>query len=163
MRAKALASLKKTTGRPVTSIQSKMNGGEDDDVNRIPTVAEMKEKMNAVTSQRPSTTRSTKPENMTKPDGTPKLWFHEDHCWYCDAKGHDRQSCDKYKKLLAANGGRRPAGYEGAFEKAQRHTGQSTARAIPLAQAEILTPANGPQDPRPARVEIEVATNPRGM
>ena len=64
--------------------------------------------------------RSTKPENMTNPDDTPKFWFHKDHCWYCDAKGHDRQSCDKYKKFLAANSGRRPAGYEGAFEKARK-------------------------------------------
>ena len=120
LRARSLASLKRKTGRPITSIQSQMGAGDEDDDNRVPTVAEMKEMMNAVTAQRPPRTRSTKPENMTNPDGTPKFWFHEDHCWYCDANGHDRQSCDKYKRLLAANGGRRPAGYEGAFEKARK-------------------------------------------
>ena len=120
LRAKSLASSKRKTGRPVTSIQSQMSAGENDDDNRVPTVADMKEMMNAVTAQRPPRTRSTMPESMTNHDGTPKLWFYEDHCWYCDAKGHDRQSCDKYKKLLAANGGRRPAGYEGAIEKARK-------------------------------------------
>ena len=105
LRARSLASLKRKTGRPITSIQSQMGAGDEDDDNRVPTIAEMKEMMSAVTAPRPPRTRSTKPENMTNPDGTPKFWFHEDHCWYCDAKGHDRQSCDKYKKLLAANGG----------------------------------------------------------
>ena len=133
MWAKAHVSLKRKTGRAVTSIQYQISGGEDGDDNQIPTVAEMKDMMNAVTAQRPPKTRSAKPENMTNPDGTPKFWFHEDHCWYCDAKGHDRQSCKKYKKLLATNGGQRNAGYEGAFEKARKghrakYSGVSTSR-----------------------------------
>ena len=78
MRAKALASSNRKIGRPVTSIQSQMSSGIDDDDNRIPTFAEMKEMMNAVTARRPPRPRSTKPENMTNPDGTPKFWFHED-------------------------------------------------------------------------------------
>ena len=138
-----------------------MGAGDEDDDNRIPTVAEMKEIVNAVTAQRPPRTRSTKPANMTNPDGTPKFRFHEDHCWYRDAKGHDRQNCvaTSTRNSLQPTGRVDLLDMKALLKRLERRTEQSMARATPLAQVEILIPVNDPQDPRPARVATEEMTN----
>ena len=47
-----------------------------------------------------------------------KCWFKPD-CWWCGADGHQKRDCDDYKKMLAKNGGTRPKGLKGAFEKAR--------------------------------------------
>ena len=47
-----------------------------------------------------------------------KFWFKPD-CWWCGADGHQKRDCEKYKKMLAENGGTRPKGLKGAFEKAR--------------------------------------------
>ena len=47
-----------------------------------------------------------------------KFWFKPD-CWWCGADGHQKRDCNLYKKMLADNGGTRPKGLKGAFEKAR--------------------------------------------
>ena len=47
-----------------------------------------------------------------------KFWFKPD-CWWCGADGHQKRDCEKYKKMLADNNGKRPKGLKGAFEKAR--------------------------------------------
>ena len=55
----------------------------------------------------------------TSPGPQPgKFWFKPD-CWWCGADGHQKRDCDDYKKMLAKNGGTRPKGLKGAFEKAR--------------------------------------------
>ena len=70
---------------------------------------------------------ANKNSNNDKPD--PRF----EGCWHCAKKGHSRQECQSYKKLIAANGGKRPAGYKGAYEKwrdAQKNKGVHTAAII---------------------------------
>ena len=43
-------------------------------------------------------------------------------CWCCGEKGHSRQDCSKFKAIKAANGGKFPQGYEGAYEKSMKKT-----------------------------------------
>ena len=38
-------------------------------------------------------------------------------CWCCGEQGHSRQKCPKFLKIKAANGGKVPKDYEGAYEK----------------------------------------------
>ena len=56
-----------------------------------------------------------------------------DGCWHCKIPGHTRQTCTAYKKLVAANGGRKPPGYKGAYEKwrdSQKASALTTAAAL---------------------------------
>ena len=41
-------------------------------------------------------------------------------CWCCNEAGPKRDACEKYKQILAANNGRKPEGYVGAYEKAKK-------------------------------------------
>ena len=47
-----------------------------------------------------------------------------------DGKGHTKRDCTKYKDLLENSGGKRPANYEGAFEKARKTFGEKHANAF---------------------------------
>ena len=38
-------------------------------------------------------------------------------CWHCLSEDHVRRKCPDFQKILKANGGKLPKGYEGAFEK----------------------------------------------
>ena len=41
-------------------------------------------------------------------------------CWCCGEEGHTRAKCDKFKAIIAKNGGKVPKNYEGAYEKAMK-------------------------------------------
>ena len=58
--------------------------------------------------------RDASPANrsgLSRPD--PKF----EGCWHCGGKCPSRKKCEKFKKLLRDNGGKLPAGYQGAYEK----------------------------------------------
>ena len=50
----------------------------------------------------------------------PGYSFPNDQCMECSSKNHRRANCPVYKKVLEANGGQRPAGHMGDFEKAHK-------------------------------------------
>ena len=67
-----------------------------------------------------------RPPSKDKPS---KCWFYKD-CWECGKNGHKRPDCPEYQALLAKNGGKRPKGHKGAFDKARdefrrKHGGRS--------------------------------------
>ena len=53
-----------------------------------------------------------------------------DGCWCCGKKGHSRQKCKKFLAIKEKNGGKVPADYEGAYEKAMK---KAAAAAKPVA------------------------------
>ena len=59
--------------------------------------------------------RDRRPPSKDKPL---KFWFDKD-CWECGKNGHKRPDCPEYQALLAKNGGKRPKGHKGAFDKAR--------------------------------------------
>ena len=62
----------------------------------------------------PGPRRESSPSNrsgLSRPD--PKF----EGCWHCGGKCPSRKKCEKFKKLLKDNGGKLPAGYQGAYEK----------------------------------------------
>ena len=54
--------------------------------------------------------------NADKPD--PRF----EGCWHCHKPGHVRMDCTAFKKIIAANGGKKPPGYEGAIENIVRRS-----------------------------------------
>ena len=62
------------------------------------------------------------------PSGGPRFWFEKD-CFECGGMGHQRKDCEVYKKLLKENGGKRPKGHQGAFEKARSEFRKKHAKA----------------------------------
>ena len=62
------------------------------------------------------------------PSGGPSFGFEKD-CFECGGIGHQRKDCDVYKKLLKENGGRRPKGHQGAFEKARAELRRKHSKA----------------------------------
>ena len=42
------------------------------------------------------------------------------NCWCCNEPGHKRDTCEMLKKIMAANNGKKPEGYMGAYEKARK-------------------------------------------
>ena len=40
--------------------------------------------------------------------------------WCCNEPGHKRDTCEKFKNISAANNGKKPEGYMGAYEKARK-------------------------------------------
>lgn len=66
----------------------------------------------------PKRTTNRKPPVGPKKGDAPKFWFHDGHCWRCDATDHTRDNCPEYKNIIRTNDGKRPKGYKGAFETA---------------------------------------------
>ena len=71
---------------------------------------------------------SPRPNNGNRPSPDFKGKTGARACWECGKEGCTRATCPVYKELLAKNGGRRPDGHRGAFEKsAKPATGTAAA------------------------------------
>ena len=83
--------------------------------------------LTAKSSPPPRGRRDDKQDNRTRqgsrdrsksPRGLDPAWEREGKgCLHCGLKGHNRRACMKFKKLLADNNDKLPAGYKGAYEK----------------------------------------------
>ena len=109
-----------------------MTSDVSDDDDSSSDVANLDSKVNALVEQvsqlvsaivpRPSGVKPTaKPKPGPKPPvkrsslPTPSPSFKG--CWHCLSEDHVRRKCPDFQKILKANGGKLPKGYEGAFEK----------------------------------------------
>ena len=62
--------------------------------------------------------RGTSPGRSKSPRGIDPAWEKEGNgCLHCGAQGHQRKTCNKFKKVLADNNGSLPSGYKGMYEK----------------------------------------------
>ena len=50
-----------------------------------------------------------------------------DGCWCCGEKGHSRSSCKEFARIRAANGGKVPKDYKGAYEKHMEKSGKTVS------------------------------------
>ena len=66
---------------------------------------------------------SQKPRYRSLPN--PKF----DGCWCCGEKGHSRAQCKEFARIRAANGGKIPRDYKGAYEKHVEKLAKSTITA----------------------------------
>ena len=64
----------------------------------------------------------------------PSPKFHG--CWCCGEEGHSRQKCPKFDKIKAANGGKVPKDYEGAYEKSMAKPKAAKVNAVSSRPAE---------------------------
>ena len=70
-------------------------------------------------------------ERSKSPRGLDPAWEKEGKgCLHCALKGHNRKNCHKFKKLLAENDDKLPAGYKGAYEKWKELRGKTKVSAI---------------------------------
>ena len=51
-------------------------------------------------------------------------------CWCCGEKGHSRAQCKEFQRVRAANGGKVPRDYEGAYEKHMKKSGKQIVSPI---------------------------------
>ena len=49
-----------------------------------------------------------------------KQFIWNGNCWCCSEPGYKRDTCEKLNMILAANNGKKPEGYMGAYEKARK-------------------------------------------
>ena len=61
-------------------------------------------------------------------------------CWCCGEEGHTRSNCSKFAAIKNANGGKVPADYEGAYEKAMKKN-KVLSPIIALEHEEIQVPS----------------------
>ena len=91
----------------------------------------------AIQSKRPQPKAAARPS--TNPDGTPKFWFREDHCFYRDGKRHSKEGV---QALLKKTRGDKFANYEGALEKRARPSRTSTETRPLVDRAAHFTPVS---------------------
>ena len=99
--------------------------------------------------------------------GPGKFWFKPD-CWWCGANRHQKKDCEKYLKTLADNGGTRPKGRKGTFDKAKeawlkehRPRSKSPRALKPLLSDAITTGSDDESDLAP--LGSMVCTNVFGL
>ena len=81
---------------------------------KSPTMEEVQAMVNAVANRRP--TRGDKGDKAKKP--RERFMWPSGTCWECESTEHMQPACPIYARLLAANGGKKPAGHMGAKDKA---------------------------------------------
>lgn len=76
------------------------------------------QKSNPRNSPGPKTEGANQQRTRSPGPAPGKFWFDKD-CWFCGANGHQKRDCKQLQKVIADNGGVRPKGLKGAFEKAK--------------------------------------------
>ena len=61
-------------------------------------------------------------------------------CWCCGSEDHRRENCPEFIKIKKANGGKVPKGYEGAYEKSLKKSGQSQKVIAPISVTPLSVP-----------------------